>query len=122
MERLIVVDSSSWFSDTRESTPASAGAERQTRVFECAVRTLCSASDVSPSAALLKHHHPNQSECNAANTRRSNRKFDAYAIGCRQGEIKEERVYTLPRVWGFLNELHLCTCTNEPSGEDLCTR
>ena len=74
--------SSSCFSDTREPTPASAGAERQTRVFECAVRALCSASDVARAAATLKDT-PNQCELMTANTRRSDRTFQAYAVGCR---------------------------------------
>ena len=52
----IVVDFSSCFSDTCEPMPASAGAKRQTCVIECAVHTLCSASDVSHAAVILKHH------------------------------------------------------------------
>ena len=56
LERLIVVDSSSCYLDTCESMPASAGAERQTRLFECAVYTLCSALDVQLLVEFLKHH------------------------------------------------------------------
>ena len=48
-------------------------------------------------AAILKHT-PNECERDAANTQRSDKTFAADVFGCRQGEVKEERVYTLPRV------------------------
>ena len=73
-------------------------------MFECAVRTLCSASDVSRAAAILKHH-PNQCERNVANTRRRDSTFDVYEVGCRQCEDKEQRVYTLPLYLGQHNRI-----------------
>ena len=84
---LIVVDSSSCYLETSECTLASASAKRQICLFECAVHTLCSASDVPfPIAFLI--HHPNQCEHNAASTRRGDSEFDVNAIGCRQHEVK----------------------------------
>ena len=44
-------DSSSCLSETCEPTPASAGTERQTRVFDRAVRALRSVSNVLRAAA-----------------------------------------------------------------------
>ena len=46
--------SSSCTSETRERTPASAGAERQPLRIECAVRILRSASDVARAVAALE--------------------------------------------------------------------
>ena len=46
--------SSSCTSETRERAPASAGAERQEIVFECAVLTLHSASNVLRAVAALE--------------------------------------------------------------------
>ena len=89
-------NSSSCFSDTRELAPASAGAERQTCILECAVHALRSASDVARPVATVKDT-PNQWERTAANTRRGDRTFQAYTTGCREGDIKGERVYTLPQ-------------------------
>ena len=71
----IVVDSSSCYLETVQHMPTSAGAERQVCLFECAVRTLCSAFDVLFPVAFLKHH-PNQCERNTASTRRSDSEFD----------------------------------------------
>ena len=51
-------------------------------MLECAVHSLCFASDVSLVAAFLKHH-PNQCEGGAASTRQSDNEFDANAVGCR---------------------------------------
>ena len=85
--------SSSCFSDTRELAPASAGAERRTCIFECVVRALCSASDVTRADAPLEDT-PNQCERDAAYTRRSDRTFQAYAVGCLEGDVKREIVYT----------------------------
>ena len=94
--------SSSCLSDTCELAPASASAERRTFIIKCAVHALRSASDVACSIVTLKDA-PNQCECNAANTRRCDRTFQAYAIGCREGDVKGERVYKLPRDPGVYN-------------------
>ena len=74
LERLIVVDSSSCYLDIAEFTLVSAGAERQNRLFKCAVHTLCSTSD-TPLAVALWKHHPNQCARNAINMRRVNSEF-----------------------------------------------
>ena len=85
----LLLYSSSCFFDTCEPTPASAGAEGRICVFECAVRTLCSASDILSSVAILKHS-PNQHERSVPNMRRGDRKFNTYVVGCRQCKVKEE--------------------------------
>ena len=54
--------SSSCISETRERTPASAGAERQNFVTECAIRILRSAANGVRSAAALEDT-PNHYEC-----------------------------------------------------------
>ena len=108
--------SSSCFSDTSELVLTLAGAERQTHIFECAVHALCSASDVTRTDAPAEDT-PNQCERDTAYTRRSDRTFQAYAIGCREGNIKEDRVYTLVRNPGVHNNrisftigsIYLCT-------------
>ena len=48
-------------------------------------------------------HTPNECELKAANTRSCDRTFSAETLGCRQGESKRERVYTLPRFPGVYN-------------------
>ena len=104
-------DSSSCYSDTCELMPASAGAERQTRLFKRAVCALCSASNVIRPAASLKHT-PNECEREATNTRSCDRTFavEDKTLGCRQGERKEKRVYTLPLFPGVYNNTHQLTC------------
>ena len=95
-------DSSSCYSDTFEFEPASAGAERQTLLSEHAVCALHSASNVQRTAASLTHT-PNTYELEAANTRSCDRTCAAETLGCRQGESKEKRVYTLPTFPGVYN-------------------
>ena len=97
-------DSSSCYSDTCELEPASAGAERQTRLSERAVCALRSASNVLRIAARVKHTS-NEYRRQAANTRIRDRTFDAETLGCRQGKLKAKSVYTLPCFPGVYNRI-----------------
>ena len=62
-------DSSSCLSDTCEPTPALASAERQTQLFECAIRAVHSATNVIRATTVTKHT-PNDCERDATNTKR----------------------------------------------------
>ena len=75
-------------------------------MFECVVRTLCSASDVSLAVALL------DIMLTIVNVTlrirgKATASFQVNAVGCQQREVNEQRVYTLPLVpgvyysWGF---------------------
>ena len=99
LERLIVVDSSWCSFDTCESTPASAGAERQTCVCECAVHTLCSASDVTLAIVLLSIILIIVSVTLQIRGK-ATVSFQGSAVGCQQCKDKGKRVYTLPLVPG----------------------
>ena len=95
-------DSSSCYSDTFESEPASAGAERQTLLSERAVCTPSLCFEHTTYCRELKHT-PNAYKLEASNTRSSDRTCAAETLGCRRVESNEKRVYTLPRFPGVYN-------------------
>ena len=99
-------DSSSCYSDTCELEPASAGAERRTRLLEHVVCALRTASNVQRIVASLMHT-PNAYELEAANTRSCDGTFTVETLGCRQGKLNKKRVHTLPPFPGIYNNLKL---------------
>ena len=85
----------SCYPKTFECMSASANAERQTCLFECAVRTLGSASDVRRPVTLMKHR-PKHCKRNTASTRRGDSDCEVNAVGYQRHEVKGQRVSTLP--------------------------